>query len=94
MFQEGRIDWNLALSVGPIFNHRRIPVEALTDQALSWGVLPRQPIPAILEETLDAVEAAVRATTRPTLASKGMPERIEWNVRRLRSGAEFSKPKR
>lgn len=94
LFQEGRIDWNLALSVGGIFDHRRISVEALTNEALSWGVLPRQRIPAILEQTLSAVEAAVRAITPPDLASKGMPERIEWNVSRLRSGAEISKPKK
>ena len=94
LFQEGRIDWNLALSVGGIFDHRRISVGALTDEALSWGVLPRQRIPAILEETLAAVEAAVRAIPPPNLASKGMPERIEWNVSRLRSGAEISKPKK
>jgi len=94
LFQEGRIDWNLALSVGAVFDHRRISVEALTDEALSWGVLPRQRVPAILEETLAAVEAAVRAINPPHLASKGMPERIEWNVSRLRSGAEISKPKK
>lgn len=94
LFQEGRIDWNLALSIGGIFDHRRISVEALTDEALSWGVLPRQRIPTILDETFAAVEAAVRAITPPNLASKRMPERIEWNVSRLRSGAEISKPKK
>ncbi|MES2094831.1 MAG: HipA domain-containing protein [Actinomycetota bacterium] len=94
LFQEGRIDWNLALSVGGIFDHRRISMEALTEEALSWGVLPRQRIPAVLDETLAAVHAAVRAITPPKLASTGMPERIEWNVSRLRSGAEISKPKK
>ena len=94
LFQEGRIDWNLALSVGGIFDHRRISAEALTDEALSWGVLPRQRIPTVLDETLAAIEAAVRAIFPPSLASKGMPERIEWNISRLRSGAEISKPKK
>lgn len=69
-------------------------MEALTDEALSWGVISRQRIPAILEETLAVVEAAVRAIPPPNLASTGMPERIEWNVSRLRSGAEISEPKK
>ncbi len=94
LFQEGRIDWKLALSVGGIFDHRRISVEALTDEALSWGVLSRQRIPVVLDETLAAIDAAVGAIRPPKLASKGMPERIGWNVSRLRSGAEISKPKK
>ncbi len=94
LFQEGRIDWNLALSVGGIFDHRKISVEALTEEALSWAVLPRQRIPMVIDETLTAMEAAVRAITPPSLASKGMPERIEWNVSRLRSGAEISRPRK
>ncbi|KRO39831.1 MAG: hypothetical protein ABR66_02700 [Microbacteriaceae bacterium BACL25 MAG-120322-bin65] len=94
LFQDGRIDWNLALSVGGIFDHRRISVRALTDEALSWGVLSRQRIPVVLDETLGAIDAAVGAISPPKLASKGMPERIEWNVRRLRSGAEISTPKK
>jgi serine/threonine-protein kinase HipA len=93
LFQEGRIDWNLALSVGGNFDHRRISAEALIDEALSWGVLPRQLVPNIIEETLAAIEAALRAIAPPSFASKGMPERIEWNVSRLLSGAEISKPK-
>ena len=94
LFQEGRIDWNLALSVGGNFDHRRVSVEALTQEALSWGVLPRQLVPTAIEDTLAAIEVAVRAIAPPRLASPGMPERIEWNVSRLRSGAEISKPKK
>ena len=94
LFQEGRIDWSLALSVGGNFDHRRISAESLIDEALSWGVLSRQLVPNIIEETLAAMEGAVRAITPPLLASKRMPERIEWNVSRLRSGAEISKPKK
>ena len=92
LFQEGRIDWNLALSVGGHFDHRRISAEALIGEALSWGVLSRQLVPNIVEGTLAAIEAAVRAVTPPPHASKGMPERIEWNISRLRSGAEISEP--
>ncbi|WP_161498894.1 type II toxin-antitoxin system HipA family toxin [Cryobacterium aureum] len=94
LFQERRIDWNLALSVGGIFDQRRISVDALTREALSWGVLPRQLVPKVVEETLAAIESAVRAISPPKLASQGMPERIDWNVSRLRSGAEISKPKK
>jgi serine/threonine-protein kinase HipA len=94
LFQERRIDWNLALSVGGIFDHRKVSVEALTAEALSWGVLPRPRIPTIIDSTLAAVAAAVAAVTPPKLASKGMPERIGWNVSRLRSGAEIGTPKR
>ena len=94
LFQEGRIDWNLALSVGGIFDQRRISADALIREALSWGVLSRQLVPRVVEETLAAVETAVRAISPPRHASPGMPERIAWNVSRLRSGAEISKPKK
>ncbi len=94
LFQEGRIDWNLALSIGGVFDHRRISLEALTAEAVSWGVLARQRVSTVIDETLAAVEAAVAAIIPPRLASKGMPERIEWNVSRLRSGAEISAPKK
>ena len=94
LFQEGRIDWNLALSIAGTFDQRRISVESLTDEALSWGVLPRPRIPTVIDETLGAIEAAVRATTPPARASDGMPESIQWNVSRLRSGAEISRPKK
>jgi len=93
LFQDGRIDWNLALAVGGKFDHRRISAETLIEEALSWGVLPRQRVPTIVEETLACIELAVRAINPPSLASVGMPERIEWNVTRLRSGVEISKPK-
>ena len=56
-------------------------------------MLPKQRIPTVIDETLAAVEAAVRTITPPNLASQGMPERIEWNLSRLRSGAEIGKPK-
>lgn len=94
LFQDGRIDWNLALSVAGTFDHRRISAEALIDEALSWGVLPRQLVPSVVEETLTAIEVAVQAITPPAPASKGMPERIAWNVSRLLSGAEISRPKK
>ena len=94
LFQEGRIDWNLALAVDGNFDHRRVSVEALTQEALSWGVLPKQLVPRIIADTLAAIEVAVRAVTPPRLASPGMPERIAWNVGRLRSGAEISTPKK
>jgi len=94
LFQDGRIDWNLALSLGGIFDHRRISGESLTKEALSWGVLPIARVPTVIDETLGAIEAAVRVITPPGSASKGMPERIDWNVSRLRSGAEISTPKK
>ncbi len=94
LFQDGRIDWNIAFSVGGIFDHRKLSLEALIVEALSWGVLPRQRIPTIINETLAAIESAVREVAPPDLASERMPERIEWNVSRLRSGAEISRPKK
>jgi serine/threonine-protein kinase HipA len=89
LFQEGRIDWNLALSVAGIFDHRRISADALTAEALSWGVLARQRIATVIDETLASIEAAVEAVTVPKFASEGMPDSIEWNVSRLRSGSEI-----
>jgi serine/threonine-protein kinase HipA len=94
LFQEGRIDWNLALSVAGEFDHRRISAESLTAEALSCRVLPRARIPTVIDEMLGAIEAAVQATTPPALASDAIPERIQSNVSRLRSGGEISRPKK
>lgn len=93
LFQEERIDWNLALAVDGNFDHRKISVEGLLNEALSWAVLPRQRAKVVIDETLARIDAAVRATTPPKQSSRGMPERIEWNVSRLRAGAEISRPK-
>ena len=67
------------------------PIEGMLPRPTRWS---RQRIPAIIDETLVAIEGAVRAIAPPDLASKGMPERIEWNVSRLRAGAEISRPKK
>jgi serine/threonine-protein kinase HipA len=93
LYQDGRIDFTLAMSVGGEFDHRRISAESLIAEAQSWGVLSRQRIPILIEETLVAIKEALGAVRAPDEISNGLPERIGWNLSRLRSGAQISAPK-
>ncbi|MFB2585840.1 type II toxin-antitoxin system HipA family toxin [Herbiconiux liukaitaii] len=94
LFQDGLIDWNLALSVDGVFDHRRMSAERLLAEVASWGVLPHSRASAIVTETLTSLDAALASIGVPTGSSPGMAERLRWNTSRLLSGSEISSPKR
>jgi serine/threonine-protein kinase HipA len=93
LFQAGRVQWNLALAVNGIFDHRRLSVESILAEAQSWGVIAATRASALVSETLDALNDAIADITPPKEVSEKMIEHLRWNVRRLLAGQEISEPK-
>lgn len=94
LFQEGLVSRNLALAIDGVFDHRRISVERLLAEVAAWGVLSERRATALIEETLQALDAAVTEVEPPDGVSPGMVEALQWNVRRLVGGLEISEPRR
>ncbi len=94
LFQEGLINWNLALAIDGTFDHRRMSAERLLAEIASWNVIPGARASAIVTETLTSLETALGSVDPPRGSSPGMAERLQWNTSRLLSGAEISSPKR
>ncbi|WP_375386180.1 type II toxin-antitoxin system HipA family toxin [uncultured Microbacterium sp.] len=94
LFQAGLINWDLALAVGGFFDHRRMSIERILEEAKSWGVISGGRASAVVHDTLDSLKAAVDVVAAPAGASVGMVEHIEWTLGRLLAGAEISEPKR
>ncbi len=93
LFQEGRVQWNLALAVDGIFDHRRLSVERILAEAQSWGVIAATRASALVSDTLEALNDAIADIAPPKEVSEGMIEHLRWNVRRLLAGQEISEPK-
>jgi len=93
LFQAGRVQWNLALAVNGIFDHRRLSVESILAEAQSWGVIAATRASALISDTLEALNDAIADITPPKEVSEGMIEHLQWNVRRLLAGQEISEPK-
>lgn len=94
LFQDGLISWDLALAVNGVFDHRRLSVERLVDEATSWRVIAASRASTLIGETLRSMEAALGSVTPPKGVSEAMVDRVHWNVERLLAGAEISEPKR
>ncbi|HEY5266515.1 MAG TPA: HipA domain-containing protein [Acidimicrobiales bacterium] len=93
LFQAGRVNWNLALAVNGIFDHRRLSVESIVAEAQTWGVIAATRASALVAETLDALNDAIAEITPPKEVLEGMIEHLRWNVRRLLAGQEICEPK-
>lgn len=94
LYQEGRIDWNMALAVDGQFDHRRMSVERIVAEAASWHVLGRTSVEDIVSTTIDRFRSALDEVRAPRGISDGLRPALEWNVERLREGLEISEPKR
>jgi len=93
LFQAGRVQWNLALAVNGIFDHRRLSVESILAEVQSWGAIAATRASAIISGTLEALNDAIAVITPPKEVSEGMIEHLQWNVRRLLAGQEIGEPK-
>jgi len=94
LFADGLINWNLALAVDGVFDHRRMSVERIAAEARSWAVMAPARAEAIIAETLPALAGALDAVQPPEGCSAGLAEHLSWSVQRLLAGAEISEPKR
>lgn len=93
LFQAGRVNWDLALSVNKIFDHRRMSVEIILAEAKSWEVIAPTRASTLISETLYSLDVALNEIAPPKGASEGMIEHLRWNVRRLLDGHEISEPR-
>ncbi|MEO7016791.1 MAG: HipA domain-containing protein [Leifsonia sp.] len=94
LYQDGRIDWTMALAIDGQFDHRRISVERLIAEAASWQVLGNAAIEATIAKTLLDFETALSAVPLPKGISGGLSAGLAWNLSRLQAGQEISEPRR
>lgn len=86
LFQEGRINFDLALAIDRVFDHRNITRAHLEREARSWGGLAPRIITATIDETFDRFDAALRAVEPPHQGSPAVLAALRWNLDRLTSG--------
>jgi serine/threonine-protein kinase HipA len=94
LYQDGRIKWELAMSVDGDFDHRRISVEKLVAEATSWRAIPESRVIEVVSGTLETFRAALDKVKPPKRISELLVPQLHWNLDRLASGAEISEPKR
>ena len=91
-FQEGLVTWDMALAVDGVFDHRRMSVERLVAETVSWGVLPIGPGPGLVGETVNDLAAVLDSVPVPDGVSPRMADHVRRNVDRLRTGYEIGEP--
>lgn len=94
LFQDGLIDWNIALAVDGVFDHRRMSVERISAEARSWAVIAPARVGAVIEETIKALSDALDTIEPLESCSEGLAEHLRWSVQRLLAGMEISEPTR
>lgn len=92
-FQQGRISWDMAMSIDGVFDHRKVSVGRLVNEAMSWSVLRRETIETTIQTTLRQFTEAQSAVSAPAHIDTGVVERLAWNAARLLAGDEISQPK-
>ena len=93
LFQKGLINYDMALSIDSVFDHRRMSVERLQREAESWRILPAETLAASIDECLVRVHAALDEVKPPKGISPGLAERLMWNSSRLIEGSEIGSPR-
>jgi len=89
LFQDDRIDYNLALAINGSFDHRRISATHLIREAERWNALGTGEPEQIVTATLaDFVKALNRVTIPPGVPAPAAAQ-LAWNVERLQAGEEI-----
>jgi len=89
LFQDARIDYNLALAIDGSFDHRRISAEHLIHEAEHWNTLGTGEPEQIVTATLaDFAKALDHATIPPGVPAATMTQ-LAWNLERLQAGEEI-----
>lgn len=94
LYQDGRVDWTMALAIDGQFDHRRMSVERLVREAQGWRILAAGTIERTISETLDSFRSALNNVAVPEGISPGLHDGLEWNLSRLAAGDEISQPRR
>jgi serine/threonine-protein kinase HipA len=89
LFQEGRIDCNLALAIDGSFDHRRISAAHLIREAERWNALRVGEAEQIVTATLADFAKALDQVPVPQGVSSAATAQLAWNTARLRMGGEI-----
>ena len=89
LFQEGRIDYNLALAIDGSFDHRRISAAHLIREAEHWNALGTGEPEQIVTATLADFAKALDHVTVPPGVPAATATQLAWNVERLQAGEEI-----
>jgi len=89
LFQEGRIDCNLALAIDGSFDHRRISAVHLIHEAESWNALRTGEAEQVVTATLTDFAKALDHVPVPHGVPTAAATQLAWNVERLQAGAEI-----
>jgi serine/threonine-protein kinase HipA len=89
LFQDGRIDYNLALAIDGSFDHRRISAEHLIHEAQHWNTLGTGEPEQIVTATLADFAKALDHATVPPGVPAATTAQLAWNLERLQAGGEI-----
>jgi serine/threonine-protein kinase HipA len=89
LFQQGRIDCNLALAIDGSFDHRRISAAHLIREAESWNALRTGEGEQVVATTLTDFAKALGHVPAPHGVPTAAAAQLAWNVERLQAGAEI-----
>jgi serine/threonine-protein kinase HipA len=89
LFQDDRIDYNLALAIDGSFDHRRISAAHLIREAERWNALGTGEPEQIVTATLADFAKALDHVTVPPGVPAATATQLAWNVERLQFGEEI-----
>jgi serine/threonine-protein kinase HipA len=89
LFQEGRIDYNLALAIDGSFDHRRISAAHLIREGEQWNALGAGEAERIVTATLADFAKALDRVAVPRGVHAATAAQLAWNVERLQAGGEI-----
>jgi serine/threonine-protein kinase HipA len=89
LFQQDRINYDLALAFDRSFDHRRISAGHLIREAERWNALGASEAERIVTATLADFATALDHVAVPQGVPAVAAAQLAWNVERLQSGAEI-----
>jgi serine/threonine-protein kinase HipA len=89
LFQEGRIDYHLALAIDGSFDHRRISAGHLIREGERWNALGADEAERIVTATLADFAKALDSVAVPPGIRAAVTAQLAWNVERMQAGLEI-----
>jgi serine/threonine-protein kinase HipA len=89
LFQEGRIDYNLALAIDGSFDHRCVSAAHLIREGEQWNALGAGEAERIVTATLADFAKALDRVAVPPGVRAATAAQLAWNVERLQTGGEI-----
>jgi serine/threonine-protein kinase HipA len=89
LFQEGRIDYNLALAIDGSFDHRCVSPGHLIREGERWNALAAGEAEQVVTTTLADFAKALDSVAVPPGIPAAVTAQLAWNVDRLQAGLEI-----